>query len=60
MQHDYKQDCQCYRCKGIRNDPRNKPYNKPRKARVYKEKYASCEEQYGRYIDCGHSNWDDR
>jgi len=21
---------------------------------------ASCEEQYGRYLDCGPGNWDDR
>jgi hypothetical protein len=28
--------------------------------RVPRERYASREEQYGRYLDCGPQNWDDQ
>lgn len=63
MKHDYKNDCQCYRCKGIRNNPSPpRALIMPRKARVNKLKprIATRAEQHARYIDCGPSNWDDR
>ena len=42
--------------------PFRTPLPKPVVKRVRKprEQYASRTEQYGRYIDCGPSNWDDR
>jgi len=56
--HDYDKDCQCYRCKGIRNNPVSVL---PKKSRQRKTNHnASRAEQYARYIDCGPANWDDR
>lgn len=59
MKHDYKPECQCYRCKGIRNAPRHKPSATMRFDRRRKE-HASRDEQHARYLDCGPANWDDR
>jgi hypothetical protein len=53
--HPYTADCQCFRCKGIRNRPQQSI-----KLRKPKERTATSEEQHARYIDCGPQNWDDR
>lgn len=60
MKHDYKPDCMCYRCKGIRNSPAFKAKPAPKKRTPRKPKTASREEQNARYLDCGPPNWDDR
>jgi hypothetical protein len=54
--HGRKDPLQCFQCKGAAN-AHPKPVRKPRK---FREKHASREEQYARYIDCGPQNWDDR
>ena len=58
MKHDYKADCQCYRCKGIRNDPRTK--RQARRVRKLRDRSASKAERHGRYLDCGPQNWDEK
>lgn len=63
MKHAYVTTCDCKRCikeKARRklqaaNDSRNKP-----KRHRPQRRYASKAEQYGRYLDCGPSAWDDR
>jgi len=59
MKHDYRPECQCYRCKGIRNSPL-KLAVRARKPRAVRERIASREEQHGRYLDSGPQAWDDR
>ncbi len=60
--HDYRVDCQCFRCKGIRHNPHHPqlPKRGLRAKAPRKERIASREEQHARYIDCGPANWDDR
>jgi hypothetical protein len=56
-QHEYNETCQCYRCKGTRNNPHHRAaITRKRNA----ERRASREEQNERYIDCGPAAWDDR
>lgn len=56
--HDYNDTCVCYRCKGIRNDPRRKaaPKKRVRKPRTT----ATRAEQEARRLDAGPGAWDDR
>jgi hypothetical protein len=63
MTHDYNPTCQCYRCKGIRNNPfpsRVVAMQTKAKRRNPRQKVATREEQHARYLDCGPANWDDR
>jgi hypothetical protein len=59
MKHDYDSACNCYRCKGIRNNPATKKAKSPRKRKASSQ-YASKEEQNARLLDSGWANWDDR
>lgn len=56
--HEYNPECQCYKCKGIRNNPQVN-HHRP-KHRQSKPRHASREEQHARYLDSGPSAWDDR
>lgn len=56
FQHDYKPDCQCYRCKGIRGAGYRPPIMK--RSSVKRGAVASRSEQQARYLDCGPQNWD--
>ena len=63
MSHPYDNACDCKRCiketarRAVQSaaDPRNKPQR-----RAAPRRHASKEEQYGRYLDCGPSAWDDK
>ena len=44
-------------CKGA---PIPEPQAKPVRTQRSRERVASREEQYGRYLDCGPAAWDDR
>jgi len=57
--HEYKKDCQCFRCKGIRNSPMMR-IRKVAGGKRLGEKRATREEQNARYLDCGPANWDDK
>jgi hypothetical protein len=58
--HDYDRNCQCYRCKGIRNAPGRKQVGKYHSVSKRAERKATRAEQHARYLDCGPQAWDDR
>lgn len=60
-QHPYLSDCQCYRCKGIRNTLNSSgPTGRGSTAEILRKRSRAGKNNTRATSDCGPNNWDDK